>query len=109
MGKYIGETIENTRLPEVLKHKRKEVNQKLFLENGKKVFTTRIPVINPKKRLVGAFAVFKDIKKVVTLAEENKDLKEIKTILEPIIHSSDNAISVVDENGFGILVNKAYT
>src|SRR5699024_12225007 len=73
LGKYIGETIKNTRLPEVLKHRRKEVNQKLFLENGKKVITTRIPIINPKKRLVGAFAVFKDITEVVNLAEEKTD------------------------------------
>src|SRR5699024_2345106 len=109
LGKYIGETIENTRLPEVLKHKRKEVNQKLFLENGKKVITTRIPIINPKKRLVGAFAVFKDITEVVNLAEENTDLKEIKTMLEAIIHSSDDAISVVDENGIGLIINPAYT
>src|SRR5690625_3683467 len=107
--KHISETIENTRLPQVLKHRRKEVNQKLFLENGKKVITTRIPIINPKQRLVGAFAVFKDITEVVNLAEENTDLKEIKTMLEAIIHSSDDAISVVDENGIGLIINPAYT
>src|SRR5699024_60289 len=75
----------------------------------KKVITTRIPIINPKKRLVGAFAVFKDITEVVNLAEENTDLKEIKTMLEAIIHSSDDAISVVDENGIGLIINPAYT
>src|SRR5699024_7032779 len=58
---------------------------------------------------VGAFAVFKDITEVVNLAEENTDLKEIKTMLEAIIHSSDDAISVVDENGIGLIINPAYT
>src|SRR5699024_6340654 len=43
------------------------------------------------------------------LAEENTDLVEIKTLLEAIIHSSDEAISVVDENGIGMMINPAYT
>lgn len=108
-GKLIADVVKNTRLPDVLKHRRKEVNQKLFLENNKKVITTRIPIINAKGRLVGAFAIFKDITEVVNLAEENTDLNEVKTMLEAIIHSSDEAISVVDENGNGLMINPAYT
>src|SRR5690606_10814504 len=34
---------------------------------------------------------------------------EIQTMLQAIIQSSDDAISVVDENGIGLLVNPAYT
>ena len=33
----------------------------------------------------------------------------MRTMLEAIIHSSDDAISVVDEKGIGILINPAYT
>ena len=58
---------------------------------------------------VGAFAVFKDISEVVRLAEEITNLTEIQKMLEAIIHSSDDAISVVDEEGKGILINPAYT
>jgi PAS domain S-box-containing protein len=36
-------------------------------------------------------------------------LKEIQTMLQAIIASSDDAISVVDEQGIGLLVNPAYT
>src|SRR5699024_333376 len=43
------------------------------------------------------------------LAEENTDLKEIKKMLEAIIYSSDEAISVVDEDGKGLMINPAYT
>jgi len=46
---------------------------------------------------------------VIHLKEENTDLKKIKTMLEAIIHSSEEAISVVDENGTGLMVNPAYT
>ena len=108
-GKNIRDIIRNSRLPDVLRSQRKEVNKKLFLENGKKVITTRIPIINADDQLVGAFAVFKDITEVMKLAEENTDLNEIKIMLEAIIKSSDEAISVVDENGTGLIINPAYT
>ncbi|WP_067728131.1 sigma 54-interacting transcriptional regulator [Oceanobacillus damuensis] len=108
-GKHIKELVDSTRLPHVLKTQRKEVNQKLIFENGKKVISTRIPIINEVGELIGAFAVFKDITEVMKLAEENTDLNEIKTMLEAIIKSSDDAISVVDENGNGLIINPAYT
>ncbi|TXK89728.1 sigma-54-dependent transcriptional regulator, partial [Parageobacillus sp. SY1] len=60
-------------------------------------------------KLFGALAVFKDITELVKLAEEITDLKEMRMMLEAIIHSSEEAISVVDEHGNGILINPAYT
>ncbi len=105
----VNKIIKKTRLPNVLQSRQKEVNQKLHLENGKQIITTRIPLINDSNHLVGAFAIFKDSNEVIRLAEENTDLKEIKTMLEAIIHSSDEAISVVDENGNGLIINPAYT
>ncbi|MEN1970146.1 sigma 54-interacting transcriptional regulator [Lentibacillus sp. N15] len=108
-GKPITDFISQSRLPHVLHSREKEVNQQLILENGKRLITTRIPLINADNALIGAFAVFKDITEVMTLAEENTDLTEIKTMLEAIIYSSDEAISVVDENGVGIMINPAYS
>lgn len=109
IGNPIQMVVKNSRLPKILQHHRKEVNQPLTLENGKEIVVTRIPLINEKNRLIGAFAVFKDRNEVLSLAEENTDLKEIKTMLEAIIHSSDEAISVVDEEGKGLIINPAYT
>src|SRR5699024_6401660 len=43
------------------------------------------------------------------LAEENTDLRKVKMMLEAIINSSEEAISVVDEHGNGLLINPAYT
>ncbi len=105
----ITDIISASRLPHVLRVRRKEVNQKLELENGRKIVTTRIPLIGPNEELMGAFSVFKDITEVVDLAEELTDLKEVKTMLEAIINSSEEAISVVDEHGMGIMINPAYT
>ncbi|WP_430785376.1 sigma 54-interacting transcriptional regulator [Virgibacillus flavescens] len=109
INRPVQEVIENSRLPYTLQSRRKEINQKLVLENDKKIITTRIPIINADDQLIGAFAVFKDITEVVNLAEENTDLKEIKIMLEAIIESSDEAITVVDENGEGLMINPAYT
>ncbi|MFD1018658.1 sigma 54-interacting transcriptional regulator [Thalassobacillus hwangdonensis] len=105
----VNDIIKSSKLPDTLQTRRKEVNQELVLENGKKVITTRIPMIDSSGQLMGAFAVFKDITEVVNLAEENTDLKEVKTMLEAIIQSSDEAISVVDEKGNGLMINPAYT
>ncbi|PPA71358.1 sigma-54 interaction domain-containing protein [Jeotgalibacillus proteolyticus] len=96
-------------LPRIIETGRTENNQELVLDNGLKVVTTRIPMINDQGEVIGAFAVFKDITEVVNLAEEMTNLKEIQTMLEAIIQSSDDAISVVDEHGRGILINRAYT
>ncbi|NYE04951.1 PAS domain S-box-containing protein [Bacillus niacini] len=109
IGKNVVEVIPESRLPLILETRRIEKNQEMNLGNGRKIITTRIPIIEENGTLIGAFAVFKDITEVVNLAEEITDLKEIQTMLQAIIHSSDDAISVVDENGRGLLINPAYT
>ncbi|MEH7119103.1 sigma 54-interacting transcriptional regulator [Neobacillus vireti] len=109
IGKDILEVIPMSRLLFILQSRRVESNQEMVLGNGRKIITTRLPIIEENGSLVGAFAVFKDITEVVNLAEEITNLKEIQTMLQAIIHSSDDAISVVDENGRGILINPAYT
>ncbi|MEH7354106.1 sigma-54-dependent Fis family transcriptional regulator [Neobacillus drentensis] len=109
IGKAVLEVIPTSRLPIILETRRVEANQEMVLSNDRKIITTRIPIIEENGTLMGAFAVFKDITEVVNLAEEITDLKEIQTMLQAIIHSSDDAISVVDENGRGILINPAYT
>ncbi|MET3682421.1 PAS domain S-box-containing protein [Alkalibacillus flavidus] len=109
VGQPIEDIIADSHLPNVMRTKEKELNQSLHLHNGKRIITTRIPLMTNTGELLGAFAVFKDITEVVELAEEITDLKNIQTMLEAIIQSSEEAISVVDENGRGILINPAYT
>ncbi|MCM3738784.1 sigma 54-interacting transcriptional regulator [Oceanobacillus luteolus] len=109
IGTPIQDVIKNSRLPQVLKSREKEINKKFTLDNGKQIISTRIPLISERGELVGAFTLFKDITEVVKLAEENTDLIEVKNMLEAIIKSSDEAISVVDEKGNGIMINPAYT
>lgn len=109
IGKSILDVIPSTRLPQVFESGRPELNKELVLGNGLEIVTSRYPLYDFKCQKVGSFAVFKDMTEVLTLAEEITGLKKVQTMLEAIIHSSDDAISVVDENGYGILVNPAYT
>jgi PAS domain S-box-containing protein len=109
VGKHILDIIPSSKLPRVLETRRIEANQEALLSNGLKIITTRIPIIDEDGELIGACSVFKDITEVVNLAEELTNLKEIQTMLQAIIQSSDEAISVVDEEGRGILINPAYS
>lgn len=109
VGRTIVDVIPTTELHRVLNSGRAELNEEQILGNGLKIVTSRYPLFDSTGKKVGAFAVFKDITEVVALAEEITDLKKVKTMLEAIIHSSDDAISVVDDKGNGILVNPAYT
>ena len=109
LGKRISTIIPNGVLPRVLRTRTIESNQEVILENGLKVISTRIPIIENNGLLIGAFSVFKDISEAVHMAEQITDLKEIETKLKAIFSSSDEAISVVDEEGIGIMINPAYT
>ncbi|MGG0667953.1 sigma 54-interacting transcriptional regulator [Sporosarcina koreensis] len=109
IGKSIFEIIPDSKLVRVLTSGQPEVNEELVLPNGVKIVSSRYPLISAEGKTFGAFALFKDMSEIVKLAEEITDLNSVKTMLEAIIHSSDDAISVVDEKGNGILVNPAYT
>ena len=101
IGKHVYDVISQSELPKVFEFGRIELNKELTLESGIKIVTSRYPMVNEDGKKIGAFAVFKDITEVVRLAEEITNLTEIQTMLEAIIQSSDDAISVVDENGKG--------
>ncbi|TQR19592.1 sigma 54-interacting transcriptional regulator [Psychrobacillus vulpis] len=109
IGKHVYEVISQSELPRIFETGCTETNKELILESGTKIVTSRYPMINDEGKKIGAFAVFKDISEVVRLAEEITNLTEIQTMLQAIIQSSEDAISVVDEEGKGILINPAYS
>ncbi|WP_018132821.1 sigma 54-interacting transcriptional regulator [Effusibacillus pohliae] len=102
------EVIPNTRLHLVLQSGQQELNQLQWLEDTR-IITNRVPVTDDAGKLIGAVAVFRDVTEVQELVEEVTNLKEIQSLLSAIIHSTQDAISVVDEKGHGLLINPAYT
>ncbi|MFC4769216.1 sigma 54-interacting transcriptional regulator [Effusibacillus consociatus] len=102
------EIIPNTRLHLVLRSGQAELNQLQWLEDTR-IITNRVPVTDGNGKILGAVAVFRDVTEIQDLVEEVSNLKEIRSMLSAIIHSTQDAISVVDEKGYGILINPAYT
>jgi len=108
IGRHITEIVENTRLPYVLQTGESELNRKQPLGDIS-IITNRMPVKDENGNVVGAVAVFRDITEVKDLAEEITNLKEMQSMLQAIFHSTQDAISVVDEKGIGLLINPAYS
>ncbi|MHB8916942.1 MAG: sigma-54 interaction domain-containing protein [Desulfocucumaceae bacterium] len=108
LGLPVKEVIPNTRLHLVLESGLPELDQ---IQNlGKTtIVTNRIPLRDPQGQLVGAVAVFRDISEMRQLAEEITSLRETRSLLHAIINSTQDAISVVDKSGLGMLINPAYT
>ena len=108
IGKPVLGTIPNTRLHIVLKTGEPEYD-KIQNLNQKTIVTSRIPLKSANGSVYAVMAVFRDITTVQKMAEEVTNLKEIEALLTAIIDSTHDAISVADDKGRIVLVNKAYT
>ncbi len=108
LKRHVRDVIPNTRLHIILESGRAEL-QKTQEVGDITIVTNRVPVRDQNGEIIGAAAVFRDKTEVVELAEEITDLKEVRSMLEAIINSTQDAISVVDSDGKGILINPAYT
>lgn len=108
LGRHVRDVIPNTRLHIVLDTGEAELDQ--IQDTGlTTVMTNRVPVRNARGEIVGAMAVFRDIGEIKRLGCEIAELKETRTLLEAIVNSTQDAISVVDEKGMGLIINPAYT
>lgn len=108
IGKYVVDAIPNTRLHIVLKTGIPEPD-KIQQLGHTQIITTRVPIRDSSGQIIGAVAIFRDITSVQKMAEEVTNLKQVEALLKAIIESTSDAISVADENGKIVMVNKAYT
>ncbi len=107
IGKDVKSVVPSTRLYRVLEEGKPELNKKQMVGDIA-ILTNRMPVFNESGVLVGAVAVFRDITEVQALAEKITNQIEVQTLLESIINATEDAISVVDQDGKGIIINPAY-
>ena len=108
LGRPVLDVIHNSRLPYVLETGNAELNREQALRKTR-IITNRMPVKDEQGRIIGAVAVFRDISEILELAAQITNLKEVQSMLEAIFNSTQDAISVVDQNGLGVMVNPAYT
>ena len=109
LGRPAEEVIPNSRLRAVLETGEAELNQEQWLAGGRRIVTNRVPILDEDSQVAGAVAVFRDMTDLAALTDEVHALKEIQSMLQAIIHSSNDAISVVDAEGNGLMINPAYT
>lgn len=108
LGRHVQDVVPNSRLHLILQTGQAELNQTQVIGDTS-IITNRVPVRDADGNIFGAVAVFRDMTDVQALAEELTNLKEMRVMLEAIIESTQDAISVVDENGLGLVINPAYT
>ncbi|MDD4170063.1 MAG: PAS domain S-box protein, partial [Desulfotomaculaceae bacterium] len=107
LGKPVTQTIPNSCLPRVLKTGLSELHQLLQLGDIT-VVSDHFPIIVNKK-ITGAVAIFRNVTKIKKLNQQIVDLKEKRAWLEAILYATNDAVTVVNEKGNGILINPAYT
>ncbi|MCY0876579.1 MAG: sigma 54-interacting transcriptional regulator [Firmicutes bacterium] len=108
LGAAAATLIPNSRLHHVLGTGQSELRQVQSL-SARQILTDRFPVCTHTGEVIGAFAVFRDETDIRALTSEVSNLKEVQMLLHAIINSTQDAISVVDAKGNGILINPAYT
>lgn len=108
VGKHVRDVILTTRLDRVLVTGEVEINQRQMVGDTE-IITNRVPVRDENGNVVAAVAVFRDITEVKNLAEEITNLRQVQSLLTAIIDATQDAISVVDADGNGLLINPAYT
>nr|MDA8211664.1 sigma 54-interacting transcriptional regulator [Clostridia bacterium] len=108
LGQKAVEAIPNSRLHVVLATGMPELNQQQQIGEIT-IVTNRVPIMDEQGVIKGAVAVFRDFSDIRSLAEEITNLRQMQSLLEAIFNATNDAISVVDEKGLGILVNPAYT
>ncbi|MBS4534129.1 sigma 54-interacting transcriptional regulator [Clostridium sp. D2Q-14] len=108
LKKEVEKVILNTRLMYILRTGDYELNRQQDLGNIK-IITNRMPVKNENDEIIGAVAVFRDITEVKELFSQVTNLKEIQSMLEAVFNSTQDAISVVDQDGINLMINPAYT
>jgi PAS domain S-box-containing protein len=108
MGAHVRDVIATTKLDEVLDTGEAQLNQRQSVGTTE-IITNRVPVRDESGKVVGAVAVFRDLTEVQNLAGQITNLREIQSFLTAIIGATQDAISVADANGNGLLINQAYT
>jgi PAS domain S-box-containing protein len=108
LGKSSVKVIPNSRLHLVLANGIPEINQQQII-GPTTIVTNRVPILNAQGVIKGVVAVFRDFSDIRSLAEEITNLRQMQSLLEAVFNATNDAISVVDEQGLGILVNPAYT
>lgn len=108
LGKDLWQLIPDDPLPNIRDSELLDLNNLCRIGN-KMMIASRMPFRDDQGRVTGAVAFLRDMTEYEGLKTKVNMLREVRVLLTAIINSTQDAISVVNENGLGILINPAYT
>lgn len=108
LGMYILDVLPDCKLVNTIMTGNTELNIQSRVRDLD-VIVNRIPITDDKGQLIGAVEIFRDISDMKDLVLQISELKQIQSMLEAILYSTQDAISVVDEKGINVMVNPAYS
>jgi len=106
LGHYVGDIIQETKLPEILETGRID-EADVCVINGHKVIVTRVPIVK-KGRIIGALAasVFIDTSRIKTVLQQLNE--EFDTMISQIIESPTMGYVVINQDTEITHVNQTY-
>lgn len=108
LGQNAADLAVDLDLPQVLKICKEEYGLTRTFGNLNLILS-RFPIRDKQQNPVGAVAVFRELTNTDKLAADVNNLREMQTLLEAIINSTHDAISVCNEAGIQTMINPAYT
>lgn len=108
IGKHIKSVLPELKLLEVLEKKVEQTNKSLKLEEqDKTIYTHRTPIIY-EGELVGAIAIFEDVRGIESIKSELETTKNDLNVLDTMLNEAYEAIVIIDQNGKITKFNKSY-
>lgn len=107
-GRPVQEVLPGLPLSKILDAGEEKLGHK-WVYRGKTLLVYCLPVWDEADRQSGAVIVLRDNEALRHLLDEVSQLHETQLLLEAIINTTQDVISVVDESGRVIMVNPAYT
>lgn len=109
LGRHVSEISPVARMPEVIKDAIAEINHTTKIDEETTLVTSRMPIWDDDGEVIGAVAIFKEVPQLEQLSTEVNRLEEMQSMMEAIFSAAQDAISVANQNGINVMMNKAYS
>lgn len=108
LGLNIEDVLPELKLTQLFTNQLKPEPIKQKIQNGQELITILFPMRNQENQLIGAIAICKEFKEVVSFVESNIDIENLSKVFEGIVGTSYDGYVVTDTNGICHYVNKTY-
>ncbi|MCR8642886.1 sensor histidine kinase [Paenibacillus sp. N1-5-1-14] len=102
-GRYVGDVIPDSRLPEVIKSGEAEMDQEMVI-NESMVVVNRLPIYDHKHQVVGAVSSFRNKSELLRLTEELTQVKRYTEALRAQSHEYSNKLYTI----YGLIQLESY-